>query len=274
MILAMELKKIRSMGEADRMGLIPFLERRKMFEEVMGREKLGQKIIRFEIGRPDFDTPQHIKKVTKRALDEGKVHYTSTHGIPELKEAINENLSKLNGFSFDPFTEIIVTVGTDEAVFIAMLAFINIGDEVLISDPFGLHYFFCAQLEGAVPILVSAKEKNHFHSRIDNVKSRFTFKTRMIINSPNNPIGAVYSSDILDDRLVFLLCSIRSVAADQKLISALIRIHQYPTASETTFPKRGVVEALIGSQVDVEMMVREFDQKRNLVYDTLQECLG
>ena len=77
-----------TMKVADRMKSIPFSGIRKVFEEVTRREKLGEKIIHLEIGRPDFDTPQHIKEAAQRALDEGKVHYSSNYGIPELREAI------------------------------------------------------------------------------------------------------------------------------------------------------------------------------------------
>ncbi len=312
------------MKVADRISLIPFSGIRKMFEEVTRREKLGQKIVHLEIGRPDFDTPQHIKEAAKRALDEGKVHYTSNYGIPELREAIAEKLKRDNGLSFDPATEIIVTVGTNEAVFMSMLAFLNPGDEVLIPDPCWPHYFYCAQMSGAIPISVPVKEENEFNPCIDDFRSRMTPKTRMmIINTPNNPTGAVYPSDVLEqlaqlamEKDLFVLSdeiyekmiyegnrplSIGSlpgmrdrtitvngfskiysmtgwrlgyVAAEKELISALIRIHQYTTVCATTFAQWGGVEALTGAQANVEMMVREFDRRRNLVYDALKEMPG
>ena len=187
------------MKVADRMKSIPFSGIRKVFEEVTRREKLGEKIIHLEMGRPDFDTPHSIKEAAKRAIDEGKVHYSSNYGIPELREAIAKKLKVDNGLSFDPATEIIVTVGANEAVFMTMMGLLNPGDEVLIPDPCWLHYFYCAQMAGAVPISVPLREENGFNPVLNEFHSRMTPKTRMIvINTPNNPTGAVFSQKVLE----------------------------------------------------------------------------
>ena len=184
---------------ADRMSSIPFSGIRKVFEEVTRREQRGEKIIHLEIGRPDFDTPRHIKEAAKRAIDEGKVHYSSNYGIPELRRAIAKKLKEDNGLSFDPSTEIIITVGANEAVFMAMMGLLNPGDEVLIPDPCWLHYFYCAQMAGAVPISVLLREENGFNPDINDFRSRITPKTRMIVvNTPNNPTGAVFSKSVLE----------------------------------------------------------------------------
>jgi len=184
---------------ADRMSSIPFSGIRKVFEEVTRREKLGEKIIHLEIGRPDFDTPRHIKEAGKRAIDEGKVHYTSNYGIPELREAIAGKLKEDNGLSYDPATEIIVTVGANEAVLMVMMALLNPGDEVLIPDPCWLHYLYCAQLAGAVPISVPLREENGFNPDINDFRSRVTSRTRMVIvNTPNNPSGMMYSAEFVE----------------------------------------------------------------------------
>jgi aminotransferase len=188
------------MKVADRMSSIPFSGIRKVFEEVTRREKLGEKIIHLEIGRPDFDTPGHIKEAAKKALDEGKVHYSSNYGIPELREAIAHKLKEENGLSYDPATEIIVTVGANEAVLITMMGLLNPGDEVLIPDPCWLHYFYCAQLAGAIPISVPLREENGFIPDIDDFRSRVTARTRMVVvNTPNNPTGAVFSRSALEE---------------------------------------------------------------------------
>jgi aspartate/methionine/tyrosine aminotransferase len=188
------------MKVADRMSSIPFSGIRKVFEEVNRREKLGEKIIHLEIGRPDFDTPRHIKDAAKRAIDEGKVHYSSNYGIPELRDAIARKLKEDNGLSYDPESEIIVTVGANEAVLITMMGLLNPGDEVLIPDPCWLHYFYCAQLAGAVPISVPLREENGFNPDLQDVRSRLTSKTRMVvINTPNNPTGAVFSREVLEE---------------------------------------------------------------------------
>jgi len=312
------------MQTADRMNSIPFSEIRKIFEEVARREKAGEKIIHLNIGRPDFDTPEHIKEAAKKALDEGKVHYASNWGIPELREAISQKLARDNNLSYDPANEIIVTVGANEAILIAMMGLLNPGDEILIPDPCWLHYFYCAQLAEAVPVSVPMKEENGFIPRIEDFKSRLTDKTKMIvITTPNNPTGSVYSeedlqevaqlakehdlfvlSDEIYEKMVYdgrrhisigSLPGMRErtitvngfskaysmtgwrlgwVAVDKALASALIRIHQYTTVCTTTFAQWGAAAALTGPQTDLEMMVTEFDRRRNLVYSALESMPG
>jgi aspartate/methionine/tyrosine aminotransferase len=188
------------MRVADRMKAIPFSGIRGVFEEVARRQKMGEKIIPLNIGEPDFDTPKHIKDAAKKALDDEKVHYSSNFGIPELREALAQKLKQENGLSHDPATEIIVTVGGNEAILITMLGLLNPGDEVLVVDPCWLNYFYCIQMAGAVPISVPSKEEFQFVPHIDDFRSRLTPRTRMIvINTPNNPTGAVYTAKALED---------------------------------------------------------------------------
>ena len=187
------------MKVADRMESIPFSGIRKIFEEVTRRENAGEDIIHLNIGRPDFDTPAHIKEAAKKALDESKVHYSSNYGIPQLREALADKLQQENQMSYDP-GEIIVTVGGNEAVFIAMMGLLDAGDEVLIPDPCWLNYFYCVQMAGGVPVSVPAREEYQFTPSIDDFRSRVTDKTKMIvINTPNNPTGAVYSAEALEE---------------------------------------------------------------------------
>jgi aspartate/methionine/tyrosine aminotransferase len=187
------------MKVADRMEAIPFSGIRKIFEEVTRREKAGEEIIHLNIGRPDFDTPAHIKEAAKKALDESKVHYSSNYGIPQLREALTDKLQQDNQMSYDP-GEIIVTVGGNEAVFIAMMGLLDAGDEVLIPDPCWLNYFYCVQMAGGVPVSVPAREEYQFTPSIDDFRSRVTDKTKMIVlNTPNNPTGAVYSAESLQE---------------------------------------------------------------------------
>ena len=187
------------MKVADRMETIPFSGIRKIFEEVIRREKTGEKIIHLNIGRPDFDTPKNIKEAAKKALDEGKVHYASNYGIPELRDAIAQKTEQENNIGYDPDSEIVVTVGANEGVLLAMMGLLNPGDEVLIPDPVWLHYFYCAQMAGAVPISVPTREENEFVPSIEDFKALLTEKTKMIVlTSPNNPTGAVASAEALD----------------------------------------------------------------------------
>lgn len=188
------------MFEAERMKNIPFSAIRKVFEEVHRREALGQDIVNLGIGRPDFDTPANIKDAAKKALDDGMVHYASNYGVDALRVAIAEKFKRDNGLDFDPDTEIMVTVGANEAVFLAMMAFINPGDEVLVPDPFWPHYFPCIELAGGKPVSVPIYEENGFNPTAEDLKKAITARTRMIVSTtPHNPTGGVLSVECLQD---------------------------------------------------------------------------
>jgi aspartate/methionine/tyrosine aminotransferase len=184
---------------ADRMNSIPFTAIRKVFEEAGRREALGEAIIHLEVGRPDFETPDHIKAAAVRALNEGKVHYTSNYGIPELREAIAAKLERDNDLEYDPAKEIIVTVGATEGIFMAMMALLNPDDEVLIPTPSFPCYVRCAYMAGAKPVPVSLMEARGFVPDIEDFRSQITSKTRMlIINTPSNPTGTIFSKEVLE----------------------------------------------------------------------------
>ncbi len=188
------------MYDADRMNRIPFSEIRKVFEEVNRRKAAGQHMINLGIGRPDFDTPQNIKDATKKALDEGHVHYASNYGIEPLRAAIADKFREENGLTFDPDKEIIVTIGANEAIFLTMMAFINPGDEVLVPDPFWPYYFPGIELAGGVPVSVPVFEEKGFNPTREDLLERCTDRTKLIIvNSPQNPTGAVYSKETLEN---------------------------------------------------------------------------
>ncbi|GAB4534749.1 MAG: pyridoxal phosphate-dependent aminotransferase [Anaerolineae bacterium] len=185
--------------EARRMDTIPFSGIRKIFQAAVELERQGKEIIHLEMGRPDFDTPGHIKEAAKQALDDGFVHYTSNYGIPELREAIARKLLVENGIQVDPENEVIVTVGANEAILLAMLALLDPDDEVLIPDPVWLHYFYCARLAGARPVHVPLREENGFQFDPSDLERAITPKARMIVvNSPHNPSGAVLDKETLE----------------------------------------------------------------------------
>jgi len=183
---------------ARRMDIIPFQRIRIIVEEVTRRESMGEKIIHLEIGRPDFDTPYHIKEAAINAISEGKVHYTSNYGITELRNAIAAKFKQDNGLTYDPLNEIIVTVGATEGIFLSMMALLDTGDEVLIPSPSFPAYAQCANMIEAVPVFIPLKQENDFEPVIENFKSQITPKTKMIvINTPHNPTGAIYSEKTL-----------------------------------------------------------------------------
>ena len=153
-------------------------------------------VINLSVGEPDFTPPIHALEAGWQAAKEGKTHYAPTNGIPELREALTQKAYREYDLSYDPNSEILITVGGTEAIFSALIALINPGDEVLIPNPGFVCYEPCVLLAGGVPVSVPLLEKNGFKPSIDEVMSLITEKSRvMILNYPNNPTGAVLSHD-------------------------------------------------------------------------------
>jgi aspartate/methionine/tyrosine aminotransferase len=180
------------------MAMVPFSGIRKVFERAKALEREGRPVIFLETGRPDFDTPAHIKDAAKQALDAGDVHYTSNYGTPALRAAIADKLRCDNGLSYDPETEILVSVGAAEAILAAFLALAGPGDEVLYPEPGWVNYAAAARLAGAVPVPVPLREASGFQMDPDEVRRRLTPRTRLlVVVSPHNPTGAVQSPESL-----------------------------------------------------------------------------
>jgi len=150
-------------------------------------------IIGLHAGEPDFPTPKHIVEAGSRALDEGYTHYTHGAGILQLREAISRKLLEENGIEANPKTEITVTAGGFAAIFATIQATINPGDEVMIFQPSWPSYAGFVRLADGVPVPVPLQGPD-FELTREDLKACITEKTRMIlVNSPNNPTGAVYS---------------------------------------------------------------------------------
>ncbi len=156
-------------------------------------------VIGLHAGEPDFDTPAHIIEAAKNALDEGYTHYTHTAGLPELREAIGEKLMKENNIKADPETEITVTAGGFGAIFSTLQAVINPGDEVIVLEPTWPSYKGFVKLVGGKPIPLQTKAPD-YTLNADLLKEKISEHTKMvIINTPNNPTGAVYLPKELED---------------------------------------------------------------------------
>lgn len=152
--------------------------------------------ISLSVGEPDFTPPKHALDAGWQAAKEGKTHYAPTNGFPELREALAQKAHRDYGLSYDPNTEILITVGGTEAIFLALFGLVNPGNEVLIPNPGFVCYEPCALLAGGVPVSVPLLEENGFKPFIEDVMSRITENSRvMILNYPNNPTGAVLSYD-------------------------------------------------------------------------------
>ena len=189
---------VQQAWQAGRMETVPFSGIRKMMERAQQLDREGKKVIHLEVGRPDFDTPDHIKQAAIRALNDGVVHYTSNYGLPSLRSAIADKLHRDTGLDFDPLSEIIVTAGANEAIFMALMSTLNPGDEVLVPDPSWLNYFHCISMAGGRVVSVPLREENGFKLDPEDVARAITPRTRMlIVVTPHNPTGAVLSKDDL-----------------------------------------------------------------------------
>jgi aspartate aminotransferase/aminotransferase len=184
---------------AKRVEEIPFSGLRRVFQKATQLEKSGMRVIHFEIGKLDFDTPAHIKSAAARALDQGMVHYTPNVGIPQLREAVSDSIQKYKGVQYDPATEIIMTAGGQGASYLGLQATVNPGDEILVPNPgFGL-FTTCTRLAGGVPVFLPLTEKKGFSPDIHAAEKLLTPKTRaIIVNSPHNPTGSVLTRDQME----------------------------------------------------------------------------
>lgn len=160
-------------------------------------EKQGKDVVHLEIGEPDFDTPKNIKEAAVKALYSGYTHYTPSAGIPELREAIAEHISKTRRIEVDP-EEVVVTPGAKPIMFFSILACVNPGEEVLYPNPSYPIYESVINFVDAKPVPIPLLEKNDFRLDPEYVKENITEKTKMIIlNSPENPTGGVLTKEDL-----------------------------------------------------------------------------
>lgn len=155
-------------------------------------------VISLGIGEPDFVTPQPILDAGIRSLRAGHTHYTSNAGILELRRAVTAHLEKRYGVSYDPATEIVITVGVSEALYLAMTAILEHGDEVIIPTPCFVAYQAEVILAGGVAVEIPSKVENHFMPDPKEIEAAITPRTKAIfIGYPNNPTGAVASREVL-----------------------------------------------------------------------------
>lgn len=157
-------------------------------------------VISLGVGEPDFDTPWHIREEGIYALEKGKTFYTSNAGLKELRVEIDNYLKRTQNISYNPDTEIIVTVGGSEAIDIGLRAMVNAGDEVIIPQPSYVSYEPCAILAGAKPVIIDLKAENEFRLTAEELKNAITEKTKiLILPFPNNPTGAIMERKDLEE---------------------------------------------------------------------------
>ena len=183
---------------AGRMEALPFSGIRAVMEKANAMQAAGENIIHLEIGRPDFDTPDKIKKAAEESLKAGHVFYTSNYGTPALRAAIACWENEHNGASYEA-ANVMVTIGVSEATWCAMDAYLEQGDEVLVPNPVWLNYIHVPTALGATPVTYSLREENDYQIDFEELESRITERTKMIVVvDPSNPTGGVFSRQTME----------------------------------------------------------------------------
>jgi aminotransferase len=191
-----------------------------MIARVNELKRSGIDVVSLGAGEPGFVTPEHIREFAKKALDEGNTFYSDSAGIIELRRAIAEKTQKDNGIEVDPNSEVLVTVGGKEAIFATMMAMLNPGDEVILTDPCWVSYEPCVRFAGGTPIRIPLHEDKEFTVNVAEFQESITSKTKMIVvNSPNNPTGSVLDRKVLKD--------IADVSVDNDLLVLSDELYEY-----------------------------------------------
>lgn len=296
----------------------------KVLEKVQELQRQGRDVIHFEIGDPDFDTPDNITEAGIKALKEGKTHYAPSIGIKELREAARVATQRSRGFLPD-LNQVIVVPGANILIYYAVRCLVNEGDEVIVPDPGFPTYYSVINSCGAVPVRVPLKEENGFRMNPSDVRKLITDKTRLIIlNSPQNPTGSVMTVEEIEEMAsiaeefdVFLYsdeiysrmmfdgdikfsspgsrdqCKKRTIIANgfskafamtgwrigvgigpADVIEKMALLLQTTSSCVPPFIQYAALEAITGDQKDVQMMVTEYKERRDLIVDGLNAIKG
>ena len=161
----------------------------------LGRElrAKGIDVIDLSLGEPDFDTPQHIKDAAKKAIDDNWSHYPPVAGYPDLREAICQKFKRDNNLDYKP-ENIVVSTGAKQSLANAILALVDVGDEVIIPAPFWVSYSELVKIAGGIPVIVRTAIENKYKITPQQLEESITERSKVILfSSPCNPSGAVYS---------------------------------------------------------------------------------
>ena len=217
---------------------------RKFFDivnEIPGAISLG-------VGEPDFETPYHIREAGIQALQAGKTFYTSNSGLMELRKAISAFTQKRTGLTYDPASEIMLTVGGSEAIDVALRTIINPGDEVIYIQPSYVSYLPCILLADGVPVSIELKAENRFRLTRDELEAAITPKSKaLILSFPNNPTGAIMEKEDLE--------AIADVIKEHHLLVISDEIY-----SELTYGKEHVSIASLPGMKEYSIVINGFSK--------------
>lgn len=187
-------------------------------------------VISLGVGEPDFSTPPQIATAVTSSLAEAgyvATHYTSNYGLLSLRQALSQHLHSLYGVSYDPASELLITVGVSEGLDIALRALLDPGDEVIIPEPSYVSYVPCTILAGGVPVMVPTREQNNFEPQPQDIQAAISPRTKAILlGYPNNPTGAVASRRTLQ-AIVDLAVAHNLFLISDEIYDRLVYGHQH-----------------------------------------------
>jgi aspartate aminotransferase len=175
----------------------------------------GIKVFDFSLGEPDFPTPEHICKAASKAMADGHTHYTPANGIPELRNAVSKWYQKTHGIRYAA-DQILISNGAKHSIHNALAALVGPGDEVVIPTPYWVSYSDLVQMTGATYVLVRTGLESGFKMKPAQLQAAITSKTRLLmLNSPSNPTGSVYTRQELEALADVVLASNMAVLSDE-----------------------------------------------------------
>jgi len=263
-----------------------------MFDMARRLERDGKKIYHFEVGQPDFSTPENVVKAGIEALKQGFTRYTPARGIPPLLDAI-EGSYKSRGIDFDGSKNVIVTPGAKLALFAGILATIDAGDDVLLLAPAWPTYRVMIRMVNAKPVNVYTNgnytlDEEYLKQKISRTVSA------LVINSPNNPTGGILTK--ADLKLIYDLADktmertlvinglskshamtgwrIGYAIGNEETIDNMARIQQNTTSCAASFTQYAGAEAITGDQNALDLMVWEYQKRRDLITGLFNEIEG
>jgi len=259
----------------------------KMFQILAKAKKLerhGRDIVHFEIGDPDFDTPAHIATAGSQAIANGDTHYTSSMGLPELRQAAIDVTLRSRKFKPD-LDQVLITPGANVQLYLALACAVNPGEEVIIPDPGFVSYAAIISFLGAVPVRVCLHEKHAFRLDPEDVRRAVTPRTRVIIiNSPSNPTGSVMTEPemrevfkIAQHHGIYLLSD--EIYARMVYEDGVTRFHspgEYDGCRETTIIVNGFSKsyAMTGWRLGVVTGPSDLIGKMGLLLETILSCVS
>lgn len=195
----------------------------------------GKDVVSLGAGEPDFPTPEPIREAAKKAIDDGKTRYTAPVGILEVREAVANKLFCENNLHYEP-SQIIMTSGAKHAVFNALAALVNPGDEVVIPAPYWVTYPELVKWMGGTPVIVPTTKENDFKMTAESLQKACSDKTKAIIlNNPCNPTGSVYTKEELE--------SLAQVIIQNDLYCISDEVYEY-FVYNTTFTSAAAIEGM------------------------------